>query len=264
MPEILTNPPKALLFDVFGTCTNWRSTVPAHLSARARTSNPTLAGTIPATTWTHLTQDWRGAYANFVLSFEPSITPWKDIDTLHHEALISLLSKYDLTDLWTPEEVKDISLVWHKLDGWPDSTSGLRALSDLGIKTASMSNGNMALLTDLAAHAGLPFTKILSAENARTEDGEHVYKPHLATYLYGCRELGVEVGECALVAAHIGELEIVKEKLGMRVVYVERPDEEGWTREGVLKAKEEGWVDMWIGLEEEGLEEVARRLGGGR
>ena len=53
----------------------------------------------------------------------------------------------------------------------------------------------------------------------------------------------------------------------MRTVYVERPGEEGWGGEDVEAAKAEGWVDVWVGLDDGGggggggFVEVARRLG---
>jgi 2-haloacid dehalogenase len=262
--SILARPPKALLFDVFGTCTDWRTTIPRELASRASSANSTIAATIAPSTWTSFSLEWRDAYKHFVSTFQPGTTPWRDIDALHHEALVALLPKYGLAALWTDAEVRDISLLWHRLDGWPDAGRGMRALNDLGLKTATLSNGNSGLLHDLAAHADLPFARILSAEDARTEEGEHAYKPHPAVYRYGAEALGLETEECALVAAHLHDLKGAK-AVGMRAVYVERRDEEACSREEVEKARDEGWVDLWIdGRVEDGgrgFEEVAEVLG---
>ena len=62
-------------------------------------------------------------------------------------------------------------------------------------------------------------------------------------------------------AAHLGDLQAAK-GCGLRAVYVEREQEEAWSKEKVQEAKEKGWVDMWIGLGkgEGGILEVARKF----
>lgn len=76
--------------------------------------------------------------------------------------------------------------------------------------------------------------------------------------------LGLKVGECALVAAHLGDLEAAR-ACGLRTVYVEREGEEAWGVEEVERARGEGWVDLWVGVGEGsdgGLGEVVRWVGG--
>lgn len=66
-----------------------------------------------------------------------------------------------------------------------------------------------------------------------------------------------------MVATHLGDLEAAR-GCGLRTVYVEREGEEGWSEERVEGAKREGWVDIWVKVEETdsggGFLEVARRL----
>jgi hypothetical protein len=69
----------------------------------------------------------------------------------------------------------------------------------------------------------------------------------------------VRTDECALLAAHLGDLEAAR-GCGYRTVYIERENEEGWSEEKVETAKQERWVDMWVKLGEGGFEEVARRF----
>ena len=89
------------------------------------------------------------------------------------------------------------------------------------------------------------------------------YKPHSSVYLGACKKLGLEPGECALVAAHLGDLQAAR-MCGLRTVYVERSEEEPWSVDRVRGARGEGWVDMWIDIDSEaghsGLREVAKRF----
>lgn len=112
----------------------------------------------------------------------------------------------------------------------------------------------------MAAHAGLPWKHVISAEQFRA------YKPRPEVYEGAAGRLGVGVGRCGMVAAHLADLWAAR-GVGMQTVYVERRGEEGWSREEVGRAKAEGWVHMWVGLGDGGEEgeggflEVARRFG---
>jgi len=148
--------------------------------------------------------------------------------------------------------------VWHYLAAWPDSSAGL-ALLNRKFQTCPLSNGNTSLLSDMAAFAGLPWTRIFSAEDFKA------YKPNPLVYNGAAKKLGLQTGECAMVAAHLGDLKAAK-GCGYQTVYVERSQEEGYSEEKIREAREEGWVDMWVALEEgeegkRGFIEVARRFG---
>ena len=267
----LTNPPKALLTDVFGTVVDWRTTVTAHLTASAsetlnNPSNSISSGTRAAAdlvSWPAFAQSWRVSYYHFVQSFNPETDPFKSIDQHHCEALVKLLRDQNLQDLWTDDEIQKISMIWHFLDPWPDSSAGLAILNSK-FQTATLSNGNTALLKDLASHGSLPYAHILSAEDFQA------YKPHPSVYLGAAKKLNLDPSECALVAAHLADLAAAK-KVGYQAIYIDRPQEETWPKEKVQKARDEGWVDMWVDLAEgetfgtvrsdAGFVEVARRFG---
>jgi 2-haloacid dehalogenase len=258
--------PKALLTDVFGTVVDWRSSVTNHLQqVCAETLSLDRAASLSSKTreiasgfdWPTFAQAWRVAYVHFCHSFTPvpaGSLGFKSIDKHFRDSLEALLKEYDLGELWSKEEMDDISRIWHKLAPWPDSAPGLTKLNDLGFVTATLSNGNTKLLTDLANFGKLPYARILGAEDFGA------YKPHEKVYRGAAEMLEAKAEECALLAAHLGDLEAAR-RCGFRTVYIERENEEGWSKEKAEAARREGWVDMSVSVGEGGFEEVARRFG---
>ncbi|KAH6845032.1 HAD-like domain-containing protein [Chaetomium sp. MPI-CAGE-AT-0009] len=258
---------KALTFDIFGTAVDWRTSITAALTTAAtnKLRSPTFP-TLPKTTqsrlqsltpqdWSAFAQHWRDAYSAFTRGFEPGTTPWKDVDTAHRESLSSLLDGWGLAGVYDAEELDGLGRSWHFLAPWPDVVEGMRRLNGPGgFATASLSNGNTALLEDLNAHAQLGLGRLVSAEDFKA------YKPSGEVYLGACRMLGLEPSQVAMVAAHLKDLAAAR-GYGMRTVYVERPGEEEWKadEERYVQAKE--WVDVWVAEGEGGFKEVAKRLG---
>ncbi|ROV96814.1 hypothetical protein VMCG_07931 [Cytospora schulzeri] len=277
---------KALTFDVFGTVVNWRESVESALkesiTSRSRSKSGTTtphhlptdlqrrAAALTDEDYARLAQEWRDSYKRFTRSFRAGDdgTPWKDIDTHHHESLVALLEKWQLAGLYTNDddaaEVKELSLVWHRLQPWPDSARGIRQLGGgeegkdedeegLGLVTATLSNGNHSLLADLNDSGGLGFSRLISAEDFG------VYKPDPKVYLGAAEKLGCAPGEVAMVAAHLNDLDAAR-KLGLRTIYVEREGEEDWSVDDERYQAAKEWVDLWIGLDGDGFIGVARAL----
>jgi 2-haloacid dehalogenase len=195
--------PKALFFDVFGTCVDWRTTV-------ARAGEPYGLG--PA-----FADDWRARYQPQLETVRSGERDWTTLDVLHREALDEVLAAHG-ADL--PAAARDeLNLVWHRLDPWPDTVPGLVRLREQFI-IAPVSNGNIALLVDMARHAGLPWDAILGAELARA------YKPQPEAYLRSVEALGLRPGEVMMVAAHNGDL-VAAGGLGLMTAFVPRPAEHG-------------------------------------
>ncbi|MCJ1389829.1 hypothetical protein MMC18_002686 [Xylographa bjoerkii] len=262
-----------IMLVVFGTVVDWRLTVTESLKTRAASTLSSPALSLPSATrlqastvdWAAFAQKWRESYGKFTQTYEASKSssgndkvPFKTVDQHHHDSLIILLDEYQLHGLWSADEIKEISLIWHFLIPWPDSPSGLEMINKLGIQTCTLSNGNVSLLTDMAAFAHLPWTHILSSEHFGA------YKPAPEVYNGAAKRLGLEPGECAMIAAHLGDLEAAR-KCGLKTIYVERENEEPWSKEDVERAKTEGWTDLWVGLEDgdgdrKGFLEIARRL----
>jgi 2-haloacid dehalogenase len=86
--------------------------------------------------------------------------------------------------------------------------------------TATLSNGHVALLVDLARHGDLRFDAILSAELAGA------YKPAPQVYLRAAELLAVQPAELMLVAAHPFDLAGGR-RAGLRTAFVDRPLEHG-------------------------------------
>lgn len=274
---------KALTFDVFGTVVDWRRPVEAALSTALRSNPRPYSASSPSTEdeaaeraeaeararaltdadIAALAQQWRDSYKYFTRGFRPGVDPWKDVDAHHHDSLVDLLRTHGLSGVLDDAAVRELSLVWHRLTPWPDSAPGLRALGSssdpegdgdrLGLVTATLSNGNRTLLADLDSFGGLGFRKLLSAEDFGA------YKPDASVYLGAAERLGVGPGEVAMVAAHLGDLDAAR-RLGLRTVYVEREREEDWEVGSERYEAAKGWVDLWVGVDEGGFVEVARRL----
>jgi 2-haloacid dehalogenase len=196
-------PPKALFFDVFGTCVDWRSTVVREAGALGL--EPRFA------------DDWRARYQPQMETVRNGSRPWTILDVLHREALDDVLAAHGV-DLPSAQR-DDLNLVWHRLDPWPDTVAGLERLKQRFI-IAPVSNGNIALLVDMARHADLPWDAILGAELARA------YKPQPEAYLRSAEALGITPGEAMMVAAHNGDL-IAAARLGLMTAFVPRPTEHG-------------------------------------
>ncbi|OAL45108.1 haloacid dehalogenase [Pyrenochaeta sp. DS3sAY3a] len=258
----LTPPPQALLFDVFGTCVNWRKSVVDALysqcCAALNTSLPSevrlRASKMTIEHWGEFAQQWRNLYKAFTreLAEDPTI-PFVSVDEHHLKSLRGLLVQWDLEGLFTDDELLSLSLTWHKLEPWADSAPGIAMLNQMS-RTCTLSNGNISLLSDLRAFSGIPFSHLFSAEMFES------YKPSPKVYLGAAGKLDLDPSQCAMVAAHLNDLEAAKQH-GFRVIYVERLGEEDWDEEKVARVKNEGWVDLWIHAGERGFVTVAERLG---
>lgn len=241
---------------VFGTVVDWRKTVTSYLSKQASKSLNAPSKSLSTQVrmacagidWADFAQDWRTSYYEFTRSQVERKNKgeemlFKTVDDHHHDSLKELISSNKIGGLWTDEEVLEVSLIWHNLDGWPDSSAGLHRLEDQGLILCTLSNGNIPLLEDMAHHASLPWTHVFSPEYFGA------YKPHPSVYIGACKELGLEPGECAMVAAHLGDLQAAKD-CGLQTIYIERPEEESWPLEKVREAKRKGFFDIWIGRDD--------------
>ncbi len=202
---------KALLFDVFGTVVDWRSAVAAEVAAAARALGVTCDGYA-------LADAWRGAYAPAMARVREGLIPWANIDALHRAALDRLLPEHGLAGL---DEAGRLHLnrAWHRLPPWPDARDGLLRLKRRFI-IGTLSNGNIALLVNMAKFAALPWDVVLSSELFRH------YKPDPETYDGACALLGLAPREVMLVAAHNADLSAARGR-GLATAFVPRRAEYG-------------------------------------
>src|SRR5919198_1872882 len=198
---------KALTFDVFGTVVDWRGSI-----IREGMKFGTQHGM--AVDWGAFADAWRAGYRPAMDRVHRGELPWTNLDALHRMRLEELLSQFGITGL--SEADKDhLNRVWHRLDAWPDAVEGLTRLRRRFV-LATLSNGNFALLTNLAKHAGLPWDCILSAELVQK------YKPAREVYLLAPRLLDLAPEEVLLVAAHAADLRGAQ-AAGLRSAWVPRP-----------------------------------------
>jgi 2-haloacid dehalogenase len=214
---------QALLFDVFGTVVDWRSSVIAEL---------TQLGTDKGITadWTAFTDDWRALYQPAMEEVRSGRRAWTILDVLHRESLETLLAKYGVTGL-SEAEKEHLNRAWHRLKPWPDSVAGLTRLKSRYI-IGTLSNGNVGLLTRLAKSAGLPWDVVLGAETARA------YKPLPQAYLASAALLNLAPAQVMLVAAHNGDLAAASAQ-GLATGFVARPQEHGPHQSRDFKAERE-------------------------
>jgi 2-haloacid dehalogenase len=202
---------KALTFDVFGTVVDWRTSIIAEGTALGERLGVTLD-------WAEFADAWRGLYQPSMDQVRNGHRPFAKLDVLHRESLVTLLERFAITSL-SESEVDALNHAWHRLRPWPDTVAGLTRLRTR-FTLATLSNGNVALLTNMAKSAGLPWDAVLGAEVSGH------YKPQPEAYLKTADLLGLEPQQCMLVAAHNGDL-VAASKAGFRTAFVARPTEYG-------------------------------------
>jgi 2-haloacid dehalogenase len=211
---------KALLFDVFGTVVDWRSSVIKECISLER--NIGISGD-----WEKLTDLWRQNYAPSMDKVRNGEKKWVNLDTLHKESLIKILKELNIHG-FTEDNINHLNNAWHRLAPWNDTVEGLNLLkSNFSIST--LSNGGIDLLTNMANKQNLPWDNIFSAETFMH------YKPDSETYLGAVDKLNLETQEVMLVAAHNQDL-LAAKKYGLKTAFVLRSNEYGPSQDFDLKA----------------------------
>jgi len=229
----------ALVFDVFGTVVDWRTSLIRQLEHFGRESGLDAD-------WPNLVDDWRGQYQPMMNEVRSGKRPWAHLDQLHRESLEQLLPRYGLVNL-TDSQRQGLVLGWHFLDPWPDSVPGLTRLKKKFI-IGTLSNGGLRLLTDMAKYAGLPWDAIFSSDLFRR------YKPDPEVYRATAVLLDCPTQDVMLVAAHNYDLEAAR-KCGYKTAFVARPSEYGPRQSRDLTAESD-----WDHVAKD-FEELASQLG---
>jgi 2-haloalkanoic acid dehalogenase type II len=181
--------------------------------------------------------DGRGAQA--------SERGYQILDTLHRQSLEKMVAQFEIKGL-SDADLHHLTMGWHRLHPWPDSVDGLTRLKTKYI-ISPLSNGNVALLTNMAKFAGLPWDLVMSAELF-----EH-YKPDPETYLGAAKLLCLPPEQVMMVAAHNHDLKAAQ-KLGLRPPsshgrpntarsrnMISRPRATGTSSPRILAASPTGW-----------------------
>ena len=165
--------PKALLFDVFGTLVDWRTSI-------ARESETILKPLGHSVDWLAFADAWRGEYQGAMDEVRYGRIAFCKLDVLHRRNLDLILPRFNISGL--PETVlRHLNLAWHRLDAWPDVVPGMTRLRRR-FMLAPCSNGNISLMVDVARRNGMPWDAILGSEIA----GDYKPKPQIGRA--SCRE----------------------------------------------------------------------------
>jgi 2-haloacid dehalogenase len=202
---------KALVFDVFGTVVDWRGSIIREGAQWGKKKSIEVD-------WAKFADRWRAGYGPSMDKVRKGTLPWMKLDALHRLILDQLLEEFGIAGL-TEAEKEDWNRVWHRLAPWPDAVDGLGRLRKKFV-LATLSNGNVSLLVEMAKNAGLPWDAVLSAELF------HHYKPDREVYLGAADLLGCRPEQVMMVAAHPDDLKAAA-RCGLRTALVPRPLEYG-------------------------------------
>ena len=179
---------KALIFDVFGTVVDWRSTIKKEL-------NKFLPVNLNKNELNDFALEWRKGYSDFIGKFNDGKVGWKNVDELHLDKLKELLESKELLNSLDDKNIHEINKLWHKLYPWDDSVEGLRKLKE-DFSIGTLSNGNFSLLLNMSKYSKLNWDFIFSGDIfEKYKTNEYVYKK-------ACQYLDLNPSQVMIFAAH--------------------------------------------------------------
>jgi 2-haloacid dehalogenase len=202
---------RALVFDTFGTVVDWRNGVAREVERILKPMGHDLD-------WHAFADAWRKEYGPSMDEVRSGRRPFVKLDILHRENLERILPRYQVEKL-DDATLAELTLAWHKLDAWPDVGPGFARLHKRFLM-APCSNGNIALMADVARRNNLPWDAILGSEIAQG------YKPQPKVYLMTCEAFNLKPEQVMMCAAHSDDLASAQ-KLGLRTGHIGRPGEGG-------------------------------------
>jgi 2-haloacid dehalogenase len=229
---------KALFFDVFGTLVDYRTSIAREAEAILRPQGAALD-------WPAFADAWRGEYQGALEEVRSGRMAYCKLDVLHRRNLDITLQRFGVAAL-SEDKMRDLNMAWHRLDAWPDVPPGLARLKRKFL-LAPVSNGNIALMVDLARRNNFPWDAILGADIAQD------FKPKPRVYLDAAAAFDLEPSECMMVAAHSNDLNAAA-ALGLRTAHIARPNEKG-------PGRGENAPTIAVDLAVKSLEELAEKLG---
>ena len=202
---------RALVFDVFGTLVDWRSSI----AAQAQSSLEPLG---LSTDWLAFADDWRNEYQPAMEKVRSGQRGFCKLDVLHRDNLDIVLGRlgWHQVDEATRQH---LNLAWHRLQAWPDVAEALKLLRQQFL-LAPCSNGHIALMANLARHNHWHWDAVLGAEIAQD------YKPQAIVYQAAARAFDLNLDDTMMVAAHSSDLEAAAQA-GLKTAFIARPDEYG-------------------------------------
>lgn len=203
---------KAIVFDTFGTITDWRSSIAAEGARIAAQKGITdFDGDAFA-------RAWRAGYRPGMARVMSGERDWVPVDVIHRERLDEIIPDFGL-DMLNEEERVHLNEAWHRINPWSDSIPGLLRIKKAYL-IAPLSNGSLVLLSSMAKRAGIPWDFVFSS------DMHKAYKRDPKVYQNAIALLGYQPHEVMMGAAHNDDLEAARQQ-GMRTAYINRPTEYG-------------------------------------
>lgn len=203
---------KAIVFDTFGTISDWRSSIANEANHVAKAKG------IEDFDGDAFARAWRAGYRPGMARVISGEREWTPVDTIHRERLDEILPQFGL-DMLDEAERDHFNRAWHRINPWSDSIPGLIRLKKKFL-IAPLSNGSLTLLSNMAKRAGIPWDFVFSS------DMHKAYKRDPKVYQNAIALLGMEPHEVMMGAAHNDDLEAAREQ-GMRTAYINRPTEYG-------------------------------------
>ncbi|KAJ7507281.1 HAD-like domain-containing protein [Mycena galericulata] len=202
-------PKAAVIFDLMGTCTDWKTSIVTSLKQQ-----PETALDLPS-----LADAWRaGFFKEIHRRFELS-EPDEDIDITHRRVLDELLDEAGIgSSTWGEDVRQNLVDSWHHQTAWPDSIAGIDLLKQ-NYFVVVLANGTTRLQLDIVQSSGLPFHSLFSSQLLNST------KPNPKMYLKAVELLDLSPCDCIMVAAHAYDLRAAA-KIGMKTVYVHRVTED--------------------------------------
>ena len=204
-------PYKALLFDVQGTLTDFRTTLLDH-------GRTVLGGRAAALDWPSMVDEWRAAYRTAVAELSGS-GQWRSARSIYADGLTDILRRRGFEDVVTADEIERLTDGWEQLRPWPDAAAGLRKIRRSHL-VAALSNADLSAVLSTSRACGFDWDALFSAQQFRA------FKPHESTYLGAAGLLGVDPAGILMVASHRYDLDAAA-ALGLGTAFVSRPDEYG-------------------------------------
>lgn len=203
---------KALCFDVFGTATDWHSSVISEAEVL-------FAGSGHCVPWGEFVNRWRlEGYFPALFKIASGEMEYISTEEIHRIKLLELLEEYQLRGL-DEAQINHFNLAWNRIQAWPDAAEGLGMMKE-DFMIMPLSNGGYRSMLDIAKHNALPWDGIISAEFFNK------VKPDPGVYAGAAEMLNLEPAEIMMVACHAADLDAAR-KVGLRTAYVNRPMEYG-------------------------------------
>ncbi|WP_432398545.1 haloacid dehalogenase type II [Pseudarthrobacter sp. L19] len=204
-------PYKALLFDVQGTLTDFRTTLLDH-------GRTVLGDRAAALEWPSMVDEWRTAYRTAVAELSGA-RQWRSVRSIYTDGLADIVRRRGLEHVVTANDIALLTAGWEQLRPWPDAAAGLRKLRQSHL-VAALSNADLSAVISTSRTCGFVWDAVFSAQQFRA------FKPHESTYLGAAALLGVDPAGILMVASHRYDLDAAAE-LGLGTAFVYRPDEYG-------------------------------------